>query len=354
MMKKILLIAGAVGISVVAVLNINANTPKKLEKINGVSFVAPPRPIERDQMLPIKQIDADWTAIIPYAFSKAGLPEVNFGYEHQWWGEQMEGAAKTIEYSKDLGMKVMLKPHVWVMQQGWAGDFDLDSEEKWQRWEKGYSNYILSYAQLADSMNVEVFCIGTEFRKAVVKRPKFWKMLIQDVREIYSGDVTYAANWDNFHNVDFWAELDYIGIDGYFPLSDAKTPTVNHLVTRWDSVVQVLNQYHIKYEKPILFTEFGYQSIDYATDGHWKYNKDTLSVNLEAQSNAYEALFQALWNKEWFAGGFLWKWHSGHEHIGGASCKEFTPQNKPTEVTIKKWYGQKKSQTSRDFAAEGN
>lgn len=349
MKKKVIIISGLAIVLIGAVISINAGTPKPSRKINGVSFVAPPRPIVNDQMAPITQINADWAAIIPYAFSRARLPEVTFDYEHQWWGERLEGSAKTIEYAQNLGLKVMLKPHVWVVQQGWAGDFDLDSEEKWKRWEKGYSEYIMTYAQLADSMNVEIFCIGTEFRKAVVKRPDFWKGLIRKVKKVYEGEVTYAANWDNFHKVDFWNELDYIGIDGYFPLSNQRTPEVNHLVNRWDSVIQVMTSYHKKYEKPILFTEYGYQSIDFSTDGHWKYSQDTLSVNLQAQDNAYEALFQALWTKDWFAGGFLWKWHAQHEEYGGASCKRFTPQNKPSEQTIKKWYSQKKSRTSRDL-----
>ena len=324
------------------------SAPESVSKINGVSFVAPPRPIVNDQMIPIQQVNAEWAAIIPYAFSRPGLPEVTFNYPQQWWGERLDGAAKTITYSQNLGLKVMLKPHVWVMQQGWAGDYDLEGEEKWARWEKGYAKYIMTYARLADSMNVEMLCIGTEFRKAVVKRKAFWEKLIKDVRTVYDGKVTYAANWDNFHKVEFWDDLDFIGIDGYFPLSTSKTPSVNMLVNKWDSVIQVLERYHVKYKKPILFTEYGYQSIDYTTDGHWKYQQDTLAVNLQGQANAYEAFFQALWSKEWFAGGFLWKWHAQHEEYGGPSCKRFTPQNKPAEATIKKWYTNKKSRASRD------
>ena len=46
-------------------------------------------------------------------------------------------------------------------------------------------------------------------------------------------------------------------------------------------------------------------------------------------------------NKEDFwAGGFLWKWFPdgmGHE---GYPEKDYTPQDKPAELIIKKWFNQ--------------
>ena len=34
-----------------------------------------------------------------------------------------------LKKAQELGLKTMLKPHVWVIEQGWPGEFDLESNE---------------------------------------------------------------------------------------------------------------------------------------------------------------------------------------------------------------------------------
>jgi hypothetical protein len=157
---------------------------------------------------------------------------------------------------------------VWVRGQGWAGEFEMKNEADWKEWEQNYRDYIISYAQVADSLNVELFCIGTEYRLAVRQRLEFWHGLIKEVKEIYDGKLTYAANWDNYQKVGFWDDLDYIGIDSYYSLSEQKEPTVAHLKEQWQPIKMKLQAFSKEENRPILFTEFGYQSVDYAADGH--------------------------------------------------------------------------------------
>ncbi len=335
-MKKVILSIIIFGSLVIGLLSFNKEP--RSPKINGISFVAPRNEISSNEFVSLKNINTGWIAVIPYSYIRKGESEVLYSPHRQHWGETPVGVKKTIEMAHALNIKVMVKPHVWVSGQGWAGDFQLDSEVKWQKWEESYTRYIMTFAQLADSVNAELFCIGTEFRKAVVERPDYWKGLIKKVKEVYKGEITYAANWDNFENVTFWEDLDYIGVDAYFPISEEKTPSTSQIVEHWSDNKNQLKRISSKYSKPILFTEFGFQSIDFATDGHWKHNQDTLNVNLEAQANAFDATFDSFWSEEWFAGGFIWKWHSSHEITGGLECKMFTPQNKPAEKVIKDWF----------------
>ena len=234
----------------------------------------------------------------------------------------------------------MLKPHVWVRGEGWPGDFTLDSEEQWQRWEQEYTAYLRTIAQIADSMNVELLCIGTEYRNAVVERPAFWESLIRDIRQQYDGKLTYAANWDNFQNVTFWDRLDYIGIDAYWPLCERKTPTIKTLTAGWREPVRQIERVQKKYQKPVLFTEYGYESRDYMARGHWE-SPEEETVNLEAQRRAYQVLYDTFWDRPWFAGGFLWKWFPNHAEAGGALHTSYTPQNKPAMVVIQQTYQRK-------------
>ncbi|WP_010521795.1 glycoside hydrolase family 113 [Aquimarina agarivorans] len=306
----------------------------QLKKINGANLVSPPTLVAQKTVASVKQINANWVAVIPYAFTKGHTPQVYFNTNFQWWGEKFEGTSQLIEYAKNEKLKVMLKPHIWVKGDGWAGDFMLKSESDWLIFEKHYTDYILSYAKIAQRSKVELLCIATEFRNVVKQRPQFWCNLIQKIKSVYTGKLTYAANWDNYENVTFWNELDYIGIDVYFPLSKNKTPTVTELTKLWQPITKNLQHFSSTYNKPILFTEYGYKSCDYSTAGHW--NTDGKEIfNSKAQMNAYEALYENFWNKNWIAGGFLWKWHLTPIN---AENTRFTPQQKPVVQIIKKYY----------------
>lgn len=312
------------------------------EKINGVSYVGTRHVTGPDSFIPIKSVHANWVAITPYAFARAGEPSVSFNNRRQWWGERRDGVISTINNAKSHGLKVMLKPHVWVRGQGWAGDFDLETEEDWKIWEQDYADYILSYSRIADSLGVEMIAVGTEYRKAVVKRPQFWTDLISEIRAFYDGKITYAANWDNYENVVFWDKVDFIGVDAYFPVSEEKVPTSEQVKEGWQGLKTELSGFSKKHSKPILFTEFGFRSVDFTADGHWKRDLDQMSPNFEAQVNAYQGIFESVWDENWFAGGFLWKWFPRHEQAGGKNDNRFTPQNKPAEETIRQWFGRYK------------
>ncbi|MEQ9303582.1 MAG: hypothetical protein RJQ14_06655 [Marinoscillum sp.] len=318
------------------------------EKINGVSLVNPFEQIDSAEMSDIKRLRADWVAIIPFGFSNQGEPEVHYNHDRQWWGERVDGCAELVRLAHLNGFNVMLKPHVW-MRGNWIGDFDLNSESDWKTWEANYAEYILTYARQAEAMNVEMLCIATELKQVVLKRPDYWPDLIDKIREVYHGELTYAANWDNYQNVSFWSALDFIGIDAYFPLVHSETPDLQGLKKAWKPLIAELKSYGENLGKPILFAEYGYMSANGAAGNHWEIGREA-TVNLEAQQIAYEALYQSLWEEEWFAGGFLWKWHFG-ENIGGENNSRFTPQGKPVEATIAKWYGHT---TSRSLEAAGN
>ena len=60
---------------------------------------------------------------------------------------------------------------------------------------------------------------------------------------------------------------------------------------------------------------------------------------MDAQKNAYTALYQVFWNEPWFDGGFLWKWYPDYPNSGGPNNNRFTPQNKPVEQIIRAQYG---------------
>jgi hypothetical protein len=316
--------------------------PKVESKINGVSLEMPSGAMNKNELAKVKRSNSEWIAIIPYAYSKENEAAVHYNYDGQWRGEGIEGTYECAQMAQELGLKMMLKPHVWVVGQGWPGNFDLGSEKEWLEWEKTYREYILEYAKIADSMKIDLYSIGTEYRIAVVKRPCFWEKLIDEVREIYKGKVTYASNWDNYKKVGFWSKLDYIGVDAYFPLSNTANPTLKELKRAWKPIEADLALLSIKESKPILFTEYGYKSVEHATTRQGLHEESSLKTSPDNQQLAYEALFETIWSQDFMAGGFFWKWHLySDETIGGETNRRFTPQGKRAEKTIAKWYKRK-------------
>ncbi len=310
---------------------------KSTEKINGVNFTAPPRAIAHTWTSDIQQSNVGWVALIPYAFSRPSMPQVYYEGERQYWGESVEGIRTTLEQAHAAGLKVMIKPQVW-MQRGWIGDFDLNTEEDWEIWEKDYLKYIMTFAKLAQEEHAEMICLGTEYRTAVKKRPKFWIDLAAQVKKVYNGKLTYCANWDDYDQVQFWNFLDYIGLSAYFPLSEAQTPKVNDLLKAWKPLKEQLKLYSQKKGKPILFTEYGYRSMDQAAWRSWELEYQERPVNNLAQANAYQALYQTFWSEPWFAGGFAWKWYSSFRKIDPQNNHDWTPQNKPAQQVMKEFY----------------
>lgn len=303
------------------------------QKITGLSLEAPPKPFVKEDLNPVLNINAKWVGIIPFGFLEKDGTKIHYDLEDQWWGEKTEGVIRSIQLSKETGLKVMLKPQLWISDQ-FVGHIDFsETPEKWEDLEKNYSQFILNFAKIADSLNIDLFSIGCEFKTWVVKRPRYWNNLIDRIKKIYNGKITYSANWDNFLNVPFWAKLDYIGVDSYFPMSDSETPSVKELSEKWDGLKNLFHKTHKKYGLPILFTEYGFRSVDRNVKETWDADRPG-AVNEDAQRNAYKAFFNSIYNQPWFAGGFLWKWEVAHSKAGGPNNNRFTPQNKKAEKLI--------------------
>jgi len=305
-------------------------------KINGVSLAAPPRAISENEFSDIAASGANYVCLLPFAFMRSHQPNVYFNSTHQWWGETPQGISECVRLAHDHGMKVMIKPQIW-MHDYFTGNITFQNENDWKQFERDYTAYIFSFVEVADTMHAEMFCIGTELDSFVLHRPQYWSHLIDTIRSVYHGQITYAENWDCYSDFPLWNKLDYIGINAYFPLSDASTPAVNELAKGWKKYCEPMHALSEKTGKPVVFTEFGYRSVDYCAKQPWD-AYDNSKMNYLAQQNAYEALFHECWNQQWFAGGFCWKWFSKNNYPDVTQETDYTPQGKPAAQVLKNWY----------------
>ena len=309
------------------------------KKINGISFVASSSAIDSKHVKPVLEVNGNYVALMPFGFFRdMENPKIIYNSNRQWFGETRKGLEHYAKEFKKSNVKLMIKPQLWASRGLYTGYIEMNSEESWKILEDSYEKFILEFAEIAQKINADILCIGTELEKFVTKRPTYWNQLIVKIKKIYKGKLTYASNWDEFKRVPFWDKIDYIGVDAYFPLSDKKTPSVLDFEKGWKPHKDQIVKIQKKFNKPVLFTEYGYRSLDFNGKKPWESNRLEGAVNLEAQKNATQAIFNQFWKESWFAGGFIWKWFHNHENVGGEKNNRFTPQNKPTEALIKKLY----------------
>lgn len=310
------------------------------QKINGVNLVSfKNKPSDTTLVQFPNVLNANWVSLCPFTYLKPNDPNFQAGVTN-WYGDTEAGLVKTIALAREKKMQILLKPHFYVLGTGWAGDFEL-TNEGWKIWENNYQKYIISLAKLAQENKIEMFCIGTELKKSVQQREKFWFNLIDSVKKIYSGKLTYGANWDEYQQVPFWHKLDIIGIDAYFPLVKTKTPRIKSLKREWSNIKDEIKDFSSKNKKRVLFTEFGYRSIHKTAWKQWEFEKKPLRgfINTQGQTNAYQALFEMFWQEKWLAGGFIWKWYLTPDSAEDVFLEtDYTPQNKPVIEIIKQYF----------------
>lgn len=323
---------------------LNFSCASEAQKINGLSVVASRDSITKEDIRSIVNVHANYVSLMPFAYTRdLTSPKITYKYEGQWFGERDIGVIQYGTEFQKKGLKIMVKPQLWISRGQYTGYLEMDTEEDWRILEETYREFILAYAKTAEKIKADLFCIGTELDKFVSHRPQYWKHLIAEIREVYKGKLTYAANWDEFKRVSFWDQIDYIGIDAYFPISETKTPTVQEFEKGWQPHKKIIKEIQSKFKRPVLFTEFGYRSVDYTGKEPWNSDRIQDAINLEAQSNGLQAIYNQFWNEDWFAGGFVWKWFHRHDRVGGQNNNRFTPQNKPAEQLLRNLYRKKTS-----------
>jgi len=306
------------------------------QKITGVNFVAEKTSVDSNAFVHLKTINPKWMSWSPYAFCDKTTGKISFNHPWQWEGESLEGTAKAIELSHASGLKVMIKPHIWMSDNSYTGTINL-TDSAWIIWKATYKKYILSFAVLAQKHQVELLCIGTEQYAAIKKDSKYWFQLIDEIKAVYKGKLTYAENWDSYSFCPFWSKMDYIGVDAYFPLSTKAKPSIKKLKREWWLWKKQLEDVSQRYNKKIVFTEFGYKASEYTTVKPWEHNTDKTYCE-QCQVNALSAMFLEIWTNEWFAGGFIWKWYEKEKSIKQSHKKSFSFQGKLAEKLIQETF----------------
>ncbi|MCD0453305.1 hypothetical protein LO762_29595 [Actinocorallia sp. API 0066] len=231
------------------------------------------------------------------------------------------------------GLKILLKPHLDLPD-------DRDRAEirphDLAAWFTSYRAFLLHYARLAASLNIEEFAVGTELAGVQAHRTE-WLDVIAAVRALYPGELTYAANYDSYSSVPFWDALDLIGIDAYWPLASSPTTSVAALRRAWSPHVKALSSFSATHNKPILFTEAGYTSQRGTTTAPYSWTLSTTPAPKE-QAAAYKALLTTFTPHPWWHGVHFWMWDAFPNSEDPTPSLSYTPHKKPAEKLLPPYF----------------
>jgi hypothetical protein len=246
-----------------------------------------------------------------------------------------------INRAHELGLKVMLKPHVDLrnLTNSTDGRYRIgfgSDEQAWSAWFESYTAFITHYAELAEAQKAEAFVVGTELW-GTVHRETEWRTIIGKVRERFKGLLTYAAlTYFEPLQITWWDSLDYIGVDAYFTLTLTNQATIAQMKLGWMPTVAYLEWLSNHWNKPIILTEVGYMSVDGTNvlPGDWSRPGE---IDHQEQADAYQALFESFQGRTWWKGVFWWSLDTNPDQ-GGPNDRGYSFHNKPAEMILKRFF----------------
>lgn len=248
------------------------------------------------------------------------------------------------------GMNVLLKPMLDVSNGTWRGMIK-PSAANVGTWFTNYNTFIDHYATLAAGNGVNLFSVGCELNN-MEQYSSNWTSLISGVRGIYTAQgnnsekLTYAANWagnnlgnGGYTSIAWWNQLDYIGIDAYFPLANQADPSESSLLSSWGNEATAINNWRMSVglsNKNVIFTEAGYEAKSTTAENPSGVGNGSTPQDVQAQANAYQSLLQTMVPEPWWDGVFWWEWSP---QVPGSTDNSFDPQNKPlTDAVLESYY----------------
>jgi hypothetical protein len=285
-----------------------------------------------------RRMGATWVSFTPFGRVWDLTPTgVSPTFEASY-AENRVAVRTAVEQAHRAGLKVMLVPHLWVESGGWRALIDPGGDPEWSMFAKSYRDFILGWARLAAEANVELFSVGVELRSwLTTERAPSFVSIVRDVRSVYSGLVTYAGNWDDVEDTVILGELDLIGINAFYPLADKEGASRKELMEGGKRVRDRLATLAKNWQKPVLFTEFGYTTRPNPAVKPWEWPDGMKDVVVDelAQAEAYYALLSGLIDEPSFAGFFAWRVYADPLDMSQEAEWGFSPRGKVAELVLR-------------------
>ncbi len=270
---------------------------------------------------------ADLAVLVPTGLQDtAQSEEIDFTSSATVSDEELESF---IDYAHSKGMRIALKPTVNCRSGTWRAhisffDEDVPCEPKWCNWFRSYSAFQRHFARIAQRTGCELFIAGCEMVQSEHREAE-WRQVIADIRDEYSGMVSYNTDKYQEHNVKWWDAVDIISSSGYYPIDD------------WERQLDRIEAVVRKFGKPFFFAECGCMS----TEGSQNVPNDWTikgKPDHKGQADWYKAMFDACSKRDWVGGFAVWDWNRCYTLANAMTDMGYGIYGKPAEEIVRKFY----------------
>jgi hypothetical protein len=323
----------------------------------------------------IETLNANWVFLSPswtYTLQTPPILEPVQGRDISWSDMQF-----STQKAHSFGLNIAMYPSPDFrdeMESWWLStprDFAW-----WQVWFERYQNFILYFADMAESNEAEGLVLGGEWVTPALPGGKLpdgtnsevpidaedrWRSIISAVRNRYKGTLFWAlpATSKGMDPPPFIEALDQVYLLWSLPLSDQPDATIQQMSQEASQYLDTkVFPYKITLEMPIIIG-VAYASAKGSLQGcirvHQSDSADdktdclnpayletpypdnhNVAISLEEQLQAYQSLLMAVNDQEWID-GFVTR---GYYPPGALQDKSISIHGKPSQELVAEWYSQ--------------
>jgi hypothetical protein len=285
-----------------------------------------------------RAMGATWVALTPFGrVQDLGGSGVDPTFESPYERNRQD-VARAIAMAHAKHLRVFLVPHLWVESGEWRALIDPKTDDGWARWTESYRRYVVGWAEVAQATGVDMFSVGVELRSwATTQRAPSLERIVDDVRHLYGGVLTYSANWDDVDDTVILGAVDVVGINAFYPLADEKGASDAALLEGGRRVRAKVHALAERWQRPVVFTEIGYTTRADPAVKPWEW-PDAMShppVDEAAQAAAYRGLVAPQLDEPDFAGFFAWRLYADPDDSSQEPPWGFSPRGKQAELVVR-------------------
>lgn len=293
----------------------------------------------KERLHRIKESGASHVSFLVFICQK-GLDSNYPGECHDFAGE-LQKKVRWAGFAKKEGLTFDIYPLAYSLNDKgdwvWRGLFKPTDVEKW------FSNYGLLIQKITTQsslLGASYQVVGSEM-VSLHKYENRWTELAQRLKSKYKLPLMMNINWsEKFPK--FWNEFDFIGVSAYFPVAKSANSSVKEMMASWKSIKDRLLRQSRHYQKPLVFTEIGYSSVNASAVIPYDYNYSGRKVDMEEQRRAFEA-FRRVWQDEkQLHHAIVWVTTAPGQLENLDQDKTYEPFNKPAIEEIKLFFHHKK------------